>query len=98
MIFDKEFKSEFSMLFKCGKIYIYIFFFFLGGGGPHLLQIFINIFWHNHIIIFNSIERFFQFHALVLVEMDSNLTGLFLFNFETTPCKNHSDTNLIKIH
>ena len=30
--------------------------------------------------------------------MDANLPGLFLFNFETTPCKNYSDTNLVKIH
>ena len=29
--------------------------------------------------------------------MDANLTGLFISNFETTPCKNHSDTNLVKI-
>ena len=48
MNFDKESKSEF-------------FFFFWGGGGgggregsgpPLLVQIFIKIFWHNHIIIF----------------------------------------------
>ena len=26
------------------------------------------------------------------------LTGIFLFNFETTQCKNHFDTNLVKIH
>ena len=30
--------------------------------------------------------------------MDANLTGLFLFNFESTSCKNHSDTNLVQIH
>ena len=30
--------------------------------------------------------------------MDAHLTGLFLFNFETTPSKNHSDTNLVNIH
>ena len=30
--------------------------------------------------------------------MDANLTGLFLLNFETSPCKNHSDTNLVQIH
>ena len=30
--------------------------------------------------------------------MDANLTGLLLFNFESTSCKNHSDTNLVKIH
>ena len=47
---------------------------------------------------YDSIERFFHFHTLLFLEMDANLTGLFLFNFETTPCKNHSDTNLIKIH
>ena len=39
---------------------------------------------------YDTIERF--------LEMDANLTGLFLFNFETTPCKNHSDTNLVNIH
>ena len=44
------------------------------------------------------IDRFFQFHTLLFLEMDANLTGLFSFNFETTPCKNHSDTNLVKIH
>ena len=47
---------------------------------------------------YNSIESFFQFHTLLFLEMDVNLTGLFLFNFETTSCKNHSDTNLGKIH
>ena len=47
---------------------------------------------------YNYIERFFQFYTLIFLEMDANLTGLFLFNFETTPCKNHSDTNLVKIH
>ena len=47
---------------------------------------------------YNSIERFFQFHTLLILEVDANLTGLFLFNFETTPCKNNSDTNFVKIH
>ena len=47
---------------------------------------------------YNSIEKFFQFYALLFLEMDANLTGLFLFNFETTSCKNHSNTNLVKIH
>ena len=47
---------------------------------------------------YDSIERFFQFHTLLFLEMDANLTGLFLFNFETTSCENHSDTNLVKIH
>ena len=47
---------------------------------------------------YDSIERFFQFHILLFLEMDANLTGLFLFNFETTSCKNHSETNLVKIH
>ena len=48
--------------------------------------------WHNFI------ERFFQFHTVLFLEMDANLTGQFLFNIETTSCKNHSDTNLVKIH
>ena len=47
---------------------------------------------------YNSTERFFQFYTLLFLEMDANLTCLFLFNFETTPCKNHSDTNLVKIY
>ena len=47
---------------------------------------------------YDSIKRFFQFHTLLFLEMDANLTGLFLFKFETTLCKNHSDTNLVKIH
>ena len=47
---------------------------------------------------YDAIKRFFQFHTLLFLEMDANLTRLFLFNFETTPCKNRSDTNLVKIH
>ena len=47
---------------------------------------------------YDSIERFFQFHTSLFLEMESNLTCLFLFKFETTPCKNHSDTNLVKVH
>ena len=47
---------------------------------------------------YDAIERFFQFHNLLLLEMDVTLTGLFLFNLETKPCKNFSDTNLVKIH
>ena len=43
-------------------------------------------------------ERFFQFYTLLFLEMDANLTRLFLFNCESTSCKNHSDTNLVKIH
>ena len=38
------------------------------------------------------------YHTLLFLEMDANLTGLFLFNFESTSCKNHSDTHLVKIH
>ena len=38
------------------------------------------------------------YHTLLFLEMGANLTGLFLFNFESTSCKNHSDTNLVKIH
>ena len=47
---------------------------------------------------YNSIERLFQYYTLLFLEMDANLTGLFLFNFEKLSCKNHSDTNLVKIH
>ena len=47
---------------------------------------------------YDSIERFFQFHTLLFLEMDANLTGLFLFNIETAPYKNHYDINLVKIH
>ena len=32
---------------------------------------------------YDSIERFFQFHTLLFLEMDANLAGLFLFSFET---------------
>ena len=34
----------------------------------------------------------------LFLEMNANLTGLLLFNFESPSCKNHSDTNLVKIH
>ena len=47
---------------------------------------------------YHSIEGFFQFHTLLFLEIDANLTGLFLFYFETTSCMNHSDTNMVKIH
>ena len=36
-------------------------------------------------------------HLLFLVT-EAILTGVILFNFETTLCKNHFDTNLVKIH
>ena len=44
------------------------------------------------------LSDFSSFILCYFLEMDANLTGLLLFNFETTPCKNHSDTNLVKIH
>ena len=47
---------------------------------------------------YNSIERFFQFYTLLFLVRDAILTGLFLLNFKTTHCKNHFDTNLVKIH
>ena len=47
---------------------------------------------------YNSIERFFQFYTLLFLVRGAILTGLFLFNFQTTQCKNHFDTNLVKIH
>ena len=59
--------------------------------------------WLNAKIIvtesgYNSIERFFQVHALLFLVTDATLTGLFLCHFETTQCKNHSETNLVKIN
>ena len=59
--------------------------------------------WLNAKIIvtqrwYNSIERFFQFYTLLFLEWNAILTGLFLFNFETTQCRNHFDTNLVKVH
>ena len=59
--------------------------------------------WLNAKIIvtqswYNSIERFFQFYTLLLLLRDAILTGLFLINFKTAYCKNHFDTNLVKIH
>ena len=59
--------------------------------------------WLNAKIIvtqswYNSIERFFQFYTLLFLVRGAILTGLFLFNFKTTHCKNHFDTNLVKIH
>ena len=30
--------------------------------------------------------------------MAAILTGIFLFNFETTQCKNYFDTNVVKVH
>ena len=45
-----------------------------------------------------SIEKAFRFHTLLFSEMDGNLTVLFLFSLETTSYKNHSETNLAKIH
>ena len=59
--------------------------------------------WINAKIIvteswYNSIERFFQFHTLLLLVIDAILTGQFLFNFETNQCKSHFDANLVKVH
>ena len=59
--------------------------------------------WLNAKIIvtqswYNSIERFCQFYSFLFLVRDAILTGLFLSNFETTQCKNHFDTNLVKIH
>ena len=42
--------------------------------------------------------RFSLFHFLLFLVIEAILTGLFLFNFETTQCKNHFDLNLVKIH
>ena len=59
--------------------------------------------WLNAKIIvtqswYHSIERFFQFCTLLSLVRDAILTGLFLFNFILTHCKNHFVTNLVKIH
>ena len=59
--------------------------------------------WLNAKIIvtqswYNSIENFFLFYTLLFLVWDAILTDLFLFNFKTTHCKNHFDTNLVKIH
>ena len=43
-------------------------------------------------------KGFFQFYTLLFSVRGAILTGLFLFNFKTTHCKNHFDTNLVKIH
>ena len=42
--------------------------------------------------LYGSIERFFQFHTLLFLEIDAKLICLFLFNFETIPCKNITDS------
>ena len=47
---------------------------------------------------YNSIQRYFQFYTLLFLVRDAILTGQFLFNFKTTHCKDHFDTNLVKIH
>ena len=59
--------------------------------------------WLNAKIIvtqsrYNSIERFFQFYTIVFLVKDAILTGVLLLNSETTQCRNHFDTNLVKIH
>ena len=41
---------------------------------------------------------FFQFYTLLFSVRDAILIGLFLINFKRTHCKNHFDTNLVKIH
>ena len=53
---------------------------------------------------YDSTEIFSVSHFAILVTQDI-LTGsivffffFFFFNFETNKCKNHFDTNLIKIH
>ena len=59
--------------------------------------------WLNAKIIvtqswYNSTERFFQFYTLLFLVRDAILTGLFLFKFKTIHCKNHFDTNMVKIN
>ena len=47
---------------------------------------------------YNSIERFFQFCTLLFLRRGAILADLFLFNLKKTYCKNHFDTNWVKIH
>ena len=59
--------------------------------------------WLNEKIIvtqswYNCTERFFQFYTLLFLVRDAILTGIFLFKFKITYCKNHFDMNLVKIH
>ena len=44
--------------------------------------------------------RYRHFHVYAIFSNGpwQTFTGTFLFNFETTQCKNHFDTNLVKIH
>ena len=58
--------------------------------------------WLNAQIIateswYNSFHREI-FILCYFLATDAILTGLFLFDFETTQCKNHFDSNLVKIH
>ena len=61
---------------------------------------------HAKIIVtqsrYDSTEKFFQFHILLILGTDTKTDtfGLvyFLFNFETTQCSNQFDTKLVKIH
>ena len=43
-------------------------------------------------------QRFSQFHILLLLVTEANLSGLYIFTFETPQGKNHFATNFIKIH
>ena len=52
---------------------------------------------HSDTKLYDSLEIFFV-HILLLLVTEAILICLFLFLFETIQCKNHSDTNLIKIH
>ena len=59
--------------------------------------------WLNAKIIviescYNSIERFFQFSYFAFLSKRCHLDRSILFDFETNQCKNHFDTNLVKIH
>ena len=57
--------------------------------------------WLNAKIIvtqsrYNAIQTFFSsFYTLLCLVRDAILTDIFLFNFETTQCKYHFDTNFV---
>ena len=58
-------------------------------------------FWHKvGSIITNGSPRYCLFcvYAILVTVPGGHLDRYILFNFETTQCKNHFDTNLVKIH
>ena len=52
-------------------------------------------FWHK---INPTPLRFSNFHIFLFLVTEANMNGLQLDIFETSQCKNHFDTNFVKIH